>query len=118
MKKSGTVKKGVTRRGGPQNRKKVVRKRIMKRDKEVQKLVTFVGHLKLLRESLDRTDPKRPTFQEYTKARSDLRRKLPPGTVGDKQFDEFVGAACTTCADRDEKGKGVVRAYAVLKAVR
>ena len=90
----------------------------MKRDKEVKRLVTYVGHLKLLRESLSRRDPKRPTFQEYTKARSDLRRKLPPGTVGDKQFDGFVGAACTTCDDRDTKGKGVVRAFAALRAVR
>ena len=112
------AKRVGARRGGPQNRKKSVQKRIMKRDKEVKRLVTYVGHLKLLRESLSRRDPKRPTFQEYTKARSDLRRKLPPGTVGDKQFDGFVGAACTTCDDRDTKGKGVVRAFAALRAVR
>ena len=110
--------KGVARRGGPQNRKKIVKKRIVKRDKEVKKLVSYIGQLKLLRESLSRTDPKRPTFQEYTRARADLRRKLPPGTVGDKQYDEFVGVACTTCDDRDTKGKEVVRAFAALRAVR
>ena len=104
--------KGVARRGGPQNRKKIVKKRIVKRDKEVKKLVTYIGQLKLLRESLSRTDPKRPTFQEYTRARADLRRKLPPGTVGD------IGVACTTCDDRDTKGKEVVRAFAALRAVR
>ena len=110
--------KGVARRGGPLNRKKIVKKRIVKRDKEVKKLVSYIGQLKLLRESLSRTDPQRPTFQEYTRARADLRRKLPPGTVGDKQYDEFVGVACTTCDDRDAKGKEVVRAFAALRAVR
>ena len=29
-----------------------------------------------------------------------------------------MGAACTTCDDRDTKGKGVVRAFAALRAVR
>ena len=110
--------KGVARRGGPLNRKKIVKKRIVKRDKEVKKLVSYIGQIKLLRESLSRTDPQRPTFQEYTRARADLRRKLPPGTVGDKQYDEFVGVACTTCDDRDAKGKEVVRAFAALRAVR
>ena len=112
------MKKGVTRRGGPQSRSKVVRKKIMKRDKEVKKLVTYVAHWKLLRESLARTDPKRPTFQEYTAARSSLRKKLPPGTSGDRVFDKMVGDTCTTRAARNEKGQGVVRAYAALKAVR
>ena len=59
-------KKVVTRRGGPQNRSKVVRKKILKRDKEINKAVTFVAHLKVLRETLTGRDPRRPTFQEYT----------------------------------------------------
>ena len=111
-------KKVVTRRGGPQNRSKVVRKKILKKDKEINKAVTFVAHLKVLRETLTGRDPRRPTFQEYTAARNALRKKLPPGSAGDRMFHKMVGEACTTCHERHEKGKAVVRAYAALKAAR
>ena len=60
----------------------------------------------------------RPTFQEYTAARNALRKKLPPGSAGDRMFHKMVGEACTTCHERHEKGKAVVRAYAALKAAR
>ena len=88
-------KKVVTRRGGPQNRSKVVRKKILKKDKEINKAVTFVAHLKVLRETLTGRDPRRPTFQEYTAARNALRKKLPPGSAGDRMFHKMVGEACT-----------------------
>ena len=108
-------KKVVTRRGGPQNRSKVVRKEILKKDKEINKAVTFVAHLKVLRETLTGRDPRRPTFQEYTAARNALRKKLLPGSAGDRMFHKMVGEACTTCHERHEKGKAVVRAYAALR---
>ena len=47
-----------------------------------------------------------------------MRKKLPPGSAGDRMFHKMVGEACTTCHERHEKGKAVVRAYAALKAAR
>ena len=47
-----------------------------------------------------------------------MRKKLPPGSAGDRMLHKMVGEACTTCYERHEKGKEVVRAYAALKAVR
>ena len=76
----------AARRVGPTNRRKKVNKRILKKDREIKKLVSYIGHLKLLRETLARTDPQRPTFQEFTRARADLRRKLPAGTIGDNPW--------------------------------
>ena len=79
-------KRVVTRHGGPQNRFKVVRKKIMKRDKEINKAVTFVAHLKVLRETLTGRDPRRPTFQEYTAARNALRKSCRRGRPGIGSF--------------------------------